>query len=177
MYICWQITWRKWHKIWHADLFRWLNLGRHRYRWVLLSLYAFVRQSNSPWACILVLRTNLLKENVYILSCWYLLMSYPMFIYGHCCYCPSGLSVRLFNTFSGLFAFAEKHLGRNGIIFGLLMYPDDWRPYSWTDARMHEMTKTIISIELFLNVIRYHNLIRYMFRYIKGNLQTNYKYF
>ena len=28
--ICWQIIWKEWHKIWHADIFRWLTLIRHR---------------------------------------------------------------------------------------------------------------------------------------------------
>ena len=38
--ICWQITWQKWHKIWHADVSR-LTLGRHR--WALLSFHASFR--------------------------------------------------------------------------------------------------------------------------------------
>ena len=38
------------------------------------------------------------------------------------------LSVLLFTTFSGLFAFTDKSLGRNVIEFGMLMYPDDLTP-------------------------------------------------
>ena len=43
--ICWQITWKEWYKVWHADVSRWLTPSRHRCRWVLLSFHAFVRPS------------------------------------------------------------------------------------------------------------------------------------
>ena len=35
--ICWQITWKDLHKIWHADVNRLHTVGRHRCQWVLLS--------------------------------------------------------------------------------------------------------------------------------------------
>ena len=39
MVLTWQLTntWKEWHKMCHADVSRWLTLGRHRCRWILLS--------------------------------------------------------------------------------------------------------------------------------------------
>ena len=89
----------KWHKIWYADVSGWLILGRHRCRWVLFSFYVFVRRSNCPWACILVLR-----KKVYILPCRCIQITYPHFIYVYAYYYRP--PVRLFTAFSGFFAFA-----------------------------------------------------------------------
>ena len=87
--ICWQITWKKWHNIRHADVSRWLTLGRHRCRWVFLSFYVLVHPSNCPRAWILVLRTNLLEGKVCILACWYIEVAYHQFINVYGYYCPS----------------------------------------------------------------------------------------
>ena len=89
--IFWQNSWKEWHKIWYADISRWLILSRHRYRWVLLSFHVFVRPVNCPWAWVLVLRTNLLAETIYILACWCIQTTYPLFINAYGYWYPSGL--------------------------------------------------------------------------------------
>ena len=33
--ICWQITWKEWHKSWHVDVSRWFTLGLRQCRWIL----------------------------------------------------------------------------------------------------------------------------------------------
>ena len=53
--ICWQVTGKEWHRVRNADVCRWLTLGQHWCRWVLLSFHAFVRPSNHPWAWVCVL--------------------------------------------------------------------------------------------------------------------------
>ena len=56
--ICWEISWKGWHKMWHADVSRWLTpYGQ----WLLLSFDAFVHLPNCPWAWVLVFRTNRLE--------------------------------------------------------------------------------------------------------------------
>ena len=75
LHICWQVTGKVWHRVRNADVSRWLTLGQHWCRWVLLSFHAFVRPSNHP--CM-------------------------------------GLGLCI----------AYKALGRNGLQFGMLMYPD-----------------------------------------------------
>ena len=71
LHICWQVTGKEWHRVRNADVSRWLTLGQHWCRWVLLSFHAFVRPSMGLGLCI-----------------------------------------------------AYKELGRNGLQFGMLMYPD-----------------------------------------------------
>ena len=67
--ICWQITWKEWHNIWHADVSRWFTLGRHRCRWVLWSFRTFIRPPHGPWAWAWVLQTNRLEDITYNLTC------------------------------------------------------------------------------------------------------------
>ena len=55
---------------------RWLTLGQHWCRWVLLSFHAFVRPSNHPWAWVCVLHTKRLEEMAYNLACWCIQMAY-----------------------------------------------------------------------------------------------------
>ena len=59
-----------------ADVSRWLTLGQHWCRWVLLSFNAFVRPSNHPWAWVCVLHTKRLEEMAYNLACWCIQMAY-----------------------------------------------------------------------------------------------------
>ena len=73
---CIQSAWKKWPTIWHADVSRWLTLGQHWCRWVLLSFHAFVRPSNHPWAWVCVLHTKRLEEMAYNLACWCIQMAY-----------------------------------------------------------------------------------------------------
>ena len=40
--VCWQISWKDYHKIWHADI-----SSRYRCRWILLSFY-YPRQPSAP---------------------------------------------------------------------------------------------------------------------------------
>ena len=122
MRVCWQITWNEWHKICYAEVSRWLTIGRHRCRWVLLSFHAFVRPSKCLWAWVLVLPTSLLEEKVFILACWCIQMTCRQFIYAYEYHCQP---VRLFTTFSGYCAFADKSLWGNCIKFGMLKYPYD----------------------------------------------------
>ena len=75
LHICWQVTGKEWHRVRNADVSRWLTLGQHWCRWVLLSFHAFVRPSVQP---------------------------------------SMGLGLCI----------AYKALGRNGLQFGMLMYPD-----------------------------------------------------
>ena len=86
LHICWQVTGKEWHRVRNADVSRWLTLGQHWCRWVLLSFHVFVRPSNLPWAWVCVLHTKRLEE------------MYPdglhsafMDAYGYCCWsaCPS----------------------------------------------------------------------------------------
>ena len=42
LHICWQVTGKEWHRVRNADVSRWLTLGQHWCRWVLLSFHAFV---------------------------------------------------------------------------------------------------------------------------------------
>ena len=60
----------------NADVSRWLTLGQHWCRWVLLSFHAFVRPSNHPWAWVCVLHTKRLEEMAYNLACWCIQMAY-----------------------------------------------------------------------------------------------------
>ena len=89
LHICWQITWKKWHKFWHADVSRWFTLGRHRCRWVLLSFHAFVHPCDHPGDWVWVLQTNRLDEMVYNLACWCIQMTCVQFIDACGYYCPS----------------------------------------------------------------------------------------
>ena len=43
LHICCQVTGKEWHRVRNADVSRWLTLGQHWCRWVLLSFHAFVR--------------------------------------------------------------------------------------------------------------------------------------
>ena len=40
LHICWQVTGKEWHIVRNADVSRWLTLGQHWCRWVLLSFHA-----------------------------------------------------------------------------------------------------------------------------------------
>ena len=75
-HICWQVTGKEWHRVRNADVSRWLTLGQHWWRWVLLSFHAFVRPSNHPWAWVCVLHTKRLEEMAYNLACWWIQMAY-----------------------------------------------------------------------------------------------------
>ena len=94
LHICWQVTGKEWHRNRNADVSRWLTLGQHWCRWVLLSFHAFVRLSNHPWAWVCVLHTKRLEEMAYKFG----MLMYPdglhsafMDAYGYCCWsvCPS----------------------------------------------------------------------------------------
>ena len=87
--ICWQISCKEWHKIWHADVSRWLTPLWNRSRWLLLSFHTFIRPSDHPCDWVWVLQTNRLDEMVYILACWYIQMIYLQFIDACEYYCPS----------------------------------------------------------------------------------------
>ena len=76
LHICWQVTGKEWHRVRNADVSRWLTLGQHRCRWVLLSFHAFVCPSNHPWAWVCVLHTKRLEEMAYNLACWCIQMAY-----------------------------------------------------------------------------------------------------
>ena len=76
LHICWQVTGKEWHRVRNADVSRWLTLGQHWCRWVLLSFHAFVRPSNHPWAWVCVLHTKRLEEMAYNLACWCIQMAY-----------------------------------------------------------------------------------------------------
>ena len=76
LHICWQVTGKEWHRVINADVSRWLTLGQHWCRWVLLSFHAFVRPSNHPWAWVSVLHTKRLEEMAYNLACWCIQMAY-----------------------------------------------------------------------------------------------------
>ena len=76
LHICWQVTGKEWHRVRNADVSRWLTLGQHWCRWVLLSFHAFVRPSNHPWAWVYVLHTKRLEEMAYNLACWCIQMAY-----------------------------------------------------------------------------------------------------
>ena len=65
-----------WHRVRYADVSRWLTLGQHWCRWVLLSFHAFVCPSNHPWAWVCVLHTKRLEEMAYNLACWCIQMAY-----------------------------------------------------------------------------------------------------
>ena len=64
------------YRVRNADVSRWLTLGQHWCRWVLLSFHAFVRPSNHPWAWVCVLHTKRLEEMAYNLACWCIQMAY-----------------------------------------------------------------------------------------------------
>ena len=70
LHICWQVTGKEWHRVRNADVSRWLTLGQHWCRWVLLSFHVFVRPSNHPLAWVCVLHTKRLEEMAYNLACW-----------------------------------------------------------------------------------------------------------
>ena len=76
LHICWQVTGKEWHRVRNTDVSRWLTLGQHWSRWVLLSFHAFVRPSNHPWAWVCVLHTKRLEEMAYNLACWCIQMAY-----------------------------------------------------------------------------------------------------
>ena len=76
LHICWQVTGKEWHRVRNADVSRWLTLGQHWCRWVLLSFHALVRPSNHPWAWVCVLHTKRLEEMAYNLACWCIQMAY-----------------------------------------------------------------------------------------------------
>ena len=76
LHICWQVTGKEWHRVRNADVSRWLTLGQHWCRWVLLSFHAFVRPSNHPWAWVCVLHTKRLEEMAYNLACSCIQMAY-----------------------------------------------------------------------------------------------------
>ena len=76
LHICWQVTGKEWHRVRNADVSRWLTLGQHWCRWVLLSFHAFVRPSNHPWTWVCVLHTKRLEEMAYNLACWCIQMAY-----------------------------------------------------------------------------------------------------
>ena len=122
LHICWQVTGKEWHRVRNADVSRWLTLGQHLCRWVLLSFHAFVRPSNHPWACI----QSAWKKWPTI---WHADVSRWLTLSIHGCLwilllvCLSvHLSVCSFTAFSGGCAFADKSLGTNGIKFDMLMY-------------------------------------------------------
>ena len=129
LHICWQVTGKEWHRVRNADVSRWLTLGQHWCRWVLLSFHAFVRPSNHPWAWVCVLHTKRLEEMTYKLACWIADVSRWLTLSIHGCLwilllvCLSvHLSVCSFTAFSGGCAFADKSLGTNGIKFDMLVY-------------------------------------------------------
>ena len=120
LHICWQVTGKEWHRVRNADVSRWLTLGQHWCRWVLLSFHAFVRPSMGLGLCIAykALGRNGLQFGM---------LMYPdglhsafMDAYGYCCWsvCPS---ICPFVAFSGGCAFADKSLGTNGIKFDMMM--------------------------------------------------------
>ena len=76
LHICCQVTGKELHRVRNADVSRWLTLGQHWCRWVLLSFHAFVRPSNHPWAWVCVLHTKRLEEMAYNLACWCIQMAY-----------------------------------------------------------------------------------------------------
>ena len=76
LHICWQVTGKEWHRVRNANVSRWLTLGQHWCRWVLLSFHAFVCPSNHPWAWVCVLHTKRLEEMAYNLACWCIQMAY-----------------------------------------------------------------------------------------------------
>ena len=76
LHICCQVTGKEWHRVRNADVSRWLTLGQHWCRWVLLSFHAFVRPSNHPWAWVCVLHKKRLEEMAYNLACWCIQMAY-----------------------------------------------------------------------------------------------------
>ena len=76
LHICWQVTGKERHRVRNADVSRWLTLGQHWCRWVLLSFHAFVRPSNHPWAWVCVLHTKRLEEMAYNLACWCIQVAY-----------------------------------------------------------------------------------------------------
>ena len=80
LHICWQVTGKEWHKVRNADVSRWLSLGQHWCRWVLLSYHAFVRPSNHPWAWVCVLHTKRLEEMAYNLACCPLVQPFGFFL-------------------------------------------------------------------------------------------------
>ena len=71
LHICWQINWKEWHRIWHADVSRWITLCQHGCWWLLLSFLPFVHPSNCLWAWVWVLQINRMEEMVYILAWWW----------------------------------------------------------------------------------------------------------
>ena len=76
LHIFWQVTGKEWHRVRNADVSRWLSLGQHWCRWILLSFHAFVCPSNHPWAWVCVLHTKRLEEMAYNLACWCIQMAY-----------------------------------------------------------------------------------------------------
>ena len=111
LHICWQVTGKEWHRVRNADVSRWLTLGQHWCRWVLLSFHAFVRPSNHPWAWVCVLHTKRLEEMAYNLACWCIQMAYTQHSWM-LMDIVVGLSVRpsvcSFTAFSGGCAFAKE---------------------------------------------------------------------
>ena len=90
-------------KIWHAGVSRWLTLGRHWCRWVLFSFYAFVRPTLREfrfWHCGHI---SWKKKSTFSHADVFRWLTLSLLV-----------SVRLFTTFLGFFAFADKLLGRNG---------------------------------------------------------------
>ena len=95
LHICWQVNGKEWHRVRNADVSRWLTLGQHWCRWVLLSFHAFVCPSNHPWAWVCVLHTKRLEEMAYNLACWCIQMAYTQHSWM-LMDIVVGLSVRLF---------------------------------------------------------------------------------
>ena len=91
--------------IWHAGVSRWLTLGRQWCRWVLFSFYAFVRpilREFRFWHCGHTC-ISWKKKSTFLHADVFRWLTPSLLV-----------CVRLFTTFLGFFAFADKFLGRNG---------------------------------------------------------------
>ena len=102
LHICWQVTGKEWHRVRNADVSRWLTLGQHWCRWVLLSFHAFVRPSNPSMGLGLCIVYKALGRN----GLQFGMLMYPdglhsafMDAYGYCCrYCIAWLSTMSSST-------------------------------------------------------------------------------
>ena len=120
--ICWQISCKEWHKIWHADVSRWLTPLWNRSRWLLLSFHTFIRPSDHPCDWVWVLQTNRLDEMVYILACWYIQMIYLQFIDACEYYCRHGTKGIWVDRVLYLLCDLE-----------LMLWPWPWNGMEWKD--------------------------------------------
>ena len=124
LHICWQVTGKEWHRVRNADVSRWLTLGQHWCRWVLLSFHAFVRRPTIHGLGFVYCIQSAWKKWPTI---WHADVSRWLTLSIHGCLwilllvCLSvHLSVSSFTAFSGGCAFADKSLGTNGIKFDML---------------------------------------------------------